>query len=144
MIDEKQKQIMVYVFLGFFIFATGILLMNTINDVFVVNLPVEDNGGVAVNIQDQTTRPFDLKINQIIGTGYTLANTPEVNQNSINLTDVTGLVVGDTIAVLEQNGMPQFLIGFITAINGNTVTMDTPVPFAYTTNATIFESPFSP
>lgn len=55
-----------------------------VNNSYVTNLPVEDNGGLSVNIQDQTTRPFDIPLNQILDDSYTLANTPEINQYDID------------------------------------------------------------
>ena len=103
-----------------------------VNNSYVTNLPVEDNGGLSVNIQDQTTRPFDIPLNQILDDSYTLANTPEINQYDINLTDTTGLTVGDKIAFLEQNGLEQIYFGFIKSITGNTITLNAPVPFGFT------------
>lgn len=99
--------------------------------------PLESNGGIPVNIQDQTTRPFDIKINQILNTNLSIADTPIVDQYDINLTNTSSLNIGDKIAFLEQNGFPQLMNGQILGINGNTITMDRPVPFNFTPSATV-------
>lgn len=115
------------------IILSGMLIKTT----HVTNLPIEENGGLAVNIQDQTTRPFSLKVNQIINSSYTLASVPVINTYDLNFTTVGTLVVGDKIALLEQNGFPQILQGKILAINGNVITLDRPVPYNFTPSATI-------
>ena len=99
--------------------------------------PLEENGGIPVNVQDQTTRPFSIRVNQILDTNFTLANSPVVNQYDINLIDTSSLIIGDKIAFLEQNGDAQLMQGQILGILGNTITMDRPVPYNFTPSATI-------
>jgi len=106
----------------------------------IQDLPIEENGGIAVNVQDQTTRPFDIRVNQIISSAYSLTVAPTVNSYDFTLNTTAGLAIGDGIALLEQNGMPQLLFGEIQNIAGNVVTIDTPVPFNFTPSiTTVFE-----
>lgn len=99
--------------------------------------PLESNGAIPVNVQDQTTRPFDTRVNQIISTAYELTITPTINTYDLTLNTTIGLVVGDDIAFLEQNGMPQILFGEILAININTITLDTLVTWNFTPSKTV-------
>lgn len=98
--------------------------------------PLESNGAIPVNIQDQTTRPFAIKVNQILDTNFTLASAPIVNTYDLELIDTSTLSIGDKIAFLEQNGFPQLMQGQILNIIGNNITMDRPVPYNFTPSAT--------
>lgn len=106
-----------------------------------ISWPLEVNGGIPVNVQDQTTRPFDIRVNQILNsTNYELTIVPTVESYNLTLNTTVGLIVGDNVAVLEQNGMPQLFFGSILAVNGNTLTLDTQVPFNFTlSNSVVFE-----
>lgn len=102
--------------------------------------PLEENGAIPINIQDQTSRPFDIRVNQIISSAYSLTAVPTINTYDLTLNTTSGLAVGDSIAFLEQNGMPQLLFGEILAININTITLDTLIPWNFTpANTTVFE-----
>lgn len=128
----------------FFILLSGCSNIKSIElnesiPVNVTNLPIEENGGLSVNIQDQTTRPFAIRVNQILNSSYTLAESPTVNSYNVTLTDALTVSVGDYISFLEQNGMPQLLFGEVLAKDLNVLTLDTPVPYAYIPqNTTIF------
>lgn len=99
---------------------------------FIENL-FEENGGLPVNVQDQTTRPFDIRMNQIIdNSSYSLASVPIIDSYDLILNTTLGLTIGDNIAFLEENGMPEILFGKILNIAGNRITLDEPVPHNYT------------
>ncbi len=106
------------------------------NQVEIIS-PLESNGGIPVNIQDQNTRPFDIRINQIIDNTMTLAQAPTINTYDVVLTVGHGVVTGDTIAFLEQNGMVQLFFGEVLNVVGDTITMDTLVPWSFTPSNTI-------
>lgn len=124
----------------------GILILLVVTLTFQVSaqgmlrdgVPTEENGGIPVNIQDQTTRPFSIRINQILNnSSYALANTPVLDQYVIELNTTSGLSIGDGIAFLEQNGEPQIFFGYIEGITGNNITMDSLIPFNFTPSNTL-------
>ncbi|GAG89592.1 unnamed protein product, partial [marine sediment metagenome] len=82
--------------------------------------------------QDLSTRAIDIKVNVILDDTLTLATTPTVNSYDYNLTAGHGVIIGDNLGILEQNGVPQIYTGFVLNVVGNVVTMDTPVPIAFT------------
>jgi hypothetical protein len=93
-----------------------------------------------VNLQDQATRPFDIRINEIVSTDYNLSNNATIDSYDINLTSTVGLSVGDSLAILEQNGIPHIYFGEIQSILSNTVTMDSPIPYKFESGvASVFE-----
>lgn len=136
---NKNKLFLILLFSIFFInfiSAQGMIEENAVK----IKDPLESNGAIPVNIQDQETRPFDTRVNQIISSSYSLTVSPTVDSYNLTLNTTTGLIVGDTIAFIEQNGIAQIYFGEIEAINGNVITMDSPVPFNFTPSATsVFE-----
>lgn len=105
----------------------------------VINVETETGVSFDVYIQDQTTRPFDIQVNQIIDDyNYSLAVTPVINDHLVTLDSVVGLSVGDKIAFLEQNGMPQIFFSQIKSISGNDLTLGDPIPFGFSVLATVF------
>ncbi|MCK4818549.1 hypothetical protein KA005_22455 [bacterium] len=90
-----------------------------------------------VNLQDQTTRPIDTRINRIVDDTITLAAVPTVDQYDLTLTTGHGVIIGNNLAFLEQNGDPQIYFGEVLNVVGDVVTMDTPVPFAFTPATTV-------
>ena len=102
--------------------------------------PIESNGAIPVNIQDQTSRPFAVKVNQIINSNINLTDQAVIGSYDINVTAGHGIVAGDEITILEQNGIARLWYGTVQAVNVNTITMDSPAPNNFTTtNSTIFE-----
>lgn len=93
--------------------------------------PVEDNGGVPVNVQDQTTDLFSLKLTKQITGELTLGGTPIVNEYAVTLSDAESVSGGQSIAILEQDGVPRLLYGKILSKDGNTLTLDTPVNYPF-------------
>lgn len=108
--------------------------------------PVESNGAIPVNIQDQTTRPFDIRVNQILNQNITLAVTPTVNSYDVTLTAGHGVITGDSLALVEQNGEPQLWFGVVKNVVGDVITMDSPAPYPFTienTSVFTFNNDFS-
>jgi len=127
--------------IGAVILAIVLVLISfsTIGVAYVTNLPIEENGGVAVNVQDQTTPPFAIRINQIESQDYSISSTPEINTYNITINSSTGLSIGDKLAVIEQNGEARLFFGEILNIIGNVLIMDSLIPFNFTTAATVFK-----
>lgn len=100
------------------------------------DLILESNGGIPVNVQDQTTRAVDIRMNQILDDTITLAAQPSVDSYDVTLTTGHGVIIGDSLALLEQNGMAQILFGDVLNVVGDVITLDTPVPWAFTVATT--------
>lgn len=101
-------------------------------------LQLESNGGVPVNIQDQTTQSFAFKCYQVVDDTLSLASSPTVGAYTITLSPGHGLVGGETIAVLEENSYFDIYWGNVLSVAGDVATIDTQVPFAFSTSATVF------
>lgn len=127
------NKLIIKVFLIVLLFGIGIAVAEVVNlKKGLEDIELEANGGLPVNIQDQTTRPFDIQVNQILSTAYSITVSPTINTRIIELNTTIGLSTDDKIAFLEENGMPQIYFGFITAISGNNITMNSPVPYNFT------------
>ena len=92
---------------------------------------VEDNGGLAVNLQDQTTQALDLRFIQQLDVD-SLANPTAVGDLDIDLTDATGFVDGNVVGFVNPNGNFCFPKQVGAAV-GNTITIDTPIDRVYPT-----------
>lgn len=104
--------------------------------------PLEVNGGIPVNLQDQTTRAASFRMNQPIITNISLATNGIINSYNLTLSPGHGVLVGNTLGVLEQNGMEEIFAGEVLSIvNINTVVLDSPIPYNFSvTNSTLFTS----
>ena len=100
------------------------------------------NGGLDVNIQDQTTRPLDLRFIQATGTATTTNGVAVVDAVTLTLTDATGFSAGAYIALLDGAG-GFFFATQIGAPAGNVITLDTPIDQAYVSGATVLETSFA-
>lgn len=136
---EKNKKILVGIFVGLMVF--GILSISAssgivvdLTEFFNVKIvdPIESNGGIPVNIQDQTTQPLDLYFSQEIGSRTNLTNNIFLNDVNITLDSVASVSVGNAIGIFSGvSGENRFYFGEVLAINGNNVTLDSPIDFNY-------------
>jgi len=101
--------------------------------------PLESNGAVPVNVQDQHSRALDLKF--LKGEGFTtLTADTVVGSSVISVTSTTGMAVDKTIGLVNPNG--QFYFGEIISIDVLDVTLDTPLDQVFdntTSNVVIAE-----
>lgn len=87
--------------------------------------PLESNGAIPVNIQDQHSLAIDLNFIQSQG-ATTLSLDISAEDNTITLTDATGFVDGNVIAIFSSAGI--FYFGQQVGVAaGNVITLDTPV-----------------
>ena len=84
-----------------------------------------------VNVQDQTTDSIDIKINFVLDDTIKLAVAGIVDSYDITLDTGHGVVAGDKLAILEQNGAPQIYYGKVLSMAGDVATMDTSIPYAF-------------
>lgn len=90
--------------------------------------PLELNGAVPVNIQDQHTRAFDLVFNKQVA-ATTLATAAAAGDKTLTLTSATGFVDDVTVSVTDGNIYP-FFAKQVGAAAGNVITLDRPVDVA--------------
>ena len=96
------------------------------------SLTIESNNALPVNIQDQTTEIVDLYFNQNLD-AVTLASNRSIDDTSFDLVAGHGASVGNTLCLVEAGRYTQTTI---LSVVTNTITVDTPLDFAYTTAAT--------
>lgn len=89
---------------------------------------VESNGGLAVNIQDQHSPVLDIYMHRHLGS-VTLANNLAIGDYSFDFVAGHGASAGEVLC-LKENG--RYYQGTITNVAVDTITVDTPVDYAYT------------
>ncbi len=93
--------------------------------------PLESNGGVPVNIQDQHTAALDLHFIQVQET-TTLTVQADPEDETITVASTTGFVAGNVVGIISGTG--EFYFGKqVGAVAGNVVTLDTPIDKVFTT-----------
>jgi hypothetical protein len=99
-----------------------------------VDLPIEANGGVATNVQDQTSDIAfgPLYIDQ--NTGNLLASPTAINDYTISLSPGHGAIIGDII-VLRENSHHFWaeILSFATDV----ATIDRPLDYAFSTGSEV-------
>ena len=88
------------------------------------------DGGVDVNIQDQTTRPIIAKFNRVTNS-TTLASDATLEDTTITVTSATGIAVGSYIILFNPTDV-KFAFATATDISGAPdIVIDTPLDFAF-------------
>lgn len=93
--------------------------------------PIESNGAIPVNIQDQTSPPLDLFFIQALGAPTNLSNNISIDDRTITIGNTTNFIDGTYVGIFcpeenrfyfaEQQGAPV----------GNNITLDTPLDFEF-------------
>lgn len=98
-------------------------------------VPLESNGGVPVNIQDQTSDIIDLHLTRFID-DVTIVSGVSIDDGSISLSCATLPVSGNTICLKESYAFYQAEIITVTPDGGDnyTLLMTMPADYAYTTS----------
>ena len=121
----------------FIINASEVINMRDWLKVEIVS-PIESNGGIPVNIQDQTSPAFDTYFAKALGGSITfLQANSTFDTYTINLTSTTNYSIGDYVGIAEVD---KSYFGEVLAVNGTIITLDTPLDSSYTTNAIVFSS----
>lgn len=92
-------------------------------------VPLEKNGGVPVNLQDQTSPPVIFYLNQKTGES-TLAAPTVINTYTITVTDATTFIVDRYVGLYNIQNQRVYS-GIILSVAGNVLTMNNPLNFAY-------------
>lgn len=104
-------------------------------NVKIVN-PLESNGAIPVNVQDQNSRTFDVYFGQTIGTPTTLTTDAVIDSYSISVTTGHGILVGDKIAMFDAVGQRVYIGEALTSAT-NLITLDTPLNYSYASASTV-------
>lgn len=118
-----------------FVAASGTDVINLRDWVKVqVVSPLESNGAIPVNIQDQHTEIVDLKLSRVLD-NITLLQNYSINDVIINIS-TTGIIptIDMTLCLKEGSAFYQARPVLITPLGGNnySLKMDTPLDFAFT------------
>lgn len=97
---------------------------------------LEPSGSLPVTLQDQTTPTLIVPLSQIANT-TTVLNIGTIDTNTIDVTVTTGFVDGTFIVIADLVNNRYYTGEQVGAIAGNTVTLDTPLDFAYAAGAAI-------
>lgn len=97
--------------------------------------PVESNGAIPVNIQDQTTRTGDTYFSQAIGAITTLQADATIDEYSINVTTGHGILVEEMLALFDSQGQRVYF-GEVLTSGTNIITLDTPLNYNYNSSST--------
>lgn len=97
------------------------------------NVNVESNGGLAVNIQDQTSPLFDLYFLQAIGAPTTISSAVTIGDTDIEVVSGANLSVGDYMGVFCPTEGRYFFAEVLAndAETPATISVDTPSDFAF-------------
>lgn len=96
------------------------------------SVPLETNGGVPVNIQDQTTPPFALFFAKELAPATTLSANTAIDDVSIVVTDPAGFAPGVYIGVFSGvSGEERYYFAEVLTVVTNTLGLDTPLDFAF-------------
>jgi len=123
-----MKNNLVIIFIGFFLILGVIFALQKL-----INISYISNEQVPVVLQDQTTEIVDYYLTVPFKNITLLA---DININDVNITvnDTTGISVFDAINMKSKNNWYQALI---TAINGNVLTLNTPIDCCYNTSSLV-------
>lgn len=116
--------------------------INTRKEVYLVDpvtkkkVNVEQNGGLAVNIQDQHSTALDLYFIKAIGAPTTLLADANSEDTTITLTSTTGFTNGVTVGIFTAEG--SFYFGRqIGAPAGSDISLDTPIDKAFLSGSSV-------
>jgi hypothetical protein len=97
---------------------------------------IHEDGSSDVNIQDQTTPPFQYYLLKELKTDIKLQNPANKNDETLVVTSGNGFVVGEYIVLWEDSKFEQNRVTNVD-IDGVTITIDSPLCCAFSTNATV-------
>jgi len=98
-----------------------------------IKTPIEENGGVPVNLQDQTTPTIILPLIQLLGTTAITADAV-IGEYTIAVASASGFVVGQHFRIIDVAN-DRYYYATILGISGLNITLDTQFDFAYVSGA---------
>lgn len=143
---ELDKKTISYIIVGLLIFLALLFLKNPLSvavidpvsfnettlDVSIVS-PLELNGGIPVNIQDQNSVPVDFFFTQIKGIPTSVAVETSIDDYTVTVTSASNCSVGDYVGIFNADNSTnnRAYFGTILSISGNNITLDTPIDFEF-------------
>jgi len=108
----------------------------------VVNTP--GSGGIDVNVQDQTSPPFDLFFSRANGPPTTIAEVA-VSIESLNkdiiVADATNIEIGDYLGIFSgDSDEGRYYWGDVIGKAGNVITMDSPIDYPFVAGDTVLST----
>ena len=119
--------------------ANGNQLVSIIDPVTGKQVQVESNGGLAVNIQDQHSRAFDLYFAQDVGSSTTLIADTVAEAYTMSCTTGHGLVATNFFVMFDPISQHGFTAEVVSIAGDNTVNLDRPLPFAFPSATTVIQ-----
>lgn len=110
----------------------------------VQNFFVWDSGFPGFIPSDQYTRSFDFALAKIINPFLKLSTPTVTNEYTLNLFSGHGLTGGEILMMYDHiSGGDRYYTGNVFSVDGDIITMDTPLSFAFdVTNTTVFHIQF--
>ena len=96
----------------------------------IAQVVTNDGSYIDVSVQDQTTPPVDFYFTKAPGARTSLSASVAIDDYDITVVDATGCSPGDYFGVFNIAGDRAYF-GEILSIATNTLTMDTPIDFAF-------------
>jgi hypothetical protein len=100
---------------------------------------VESNGALAVNIQDQHTRAFDLFFSQDVGSPTTLTTDAVEDEYSISVTTGHGLVAGNELVLVDPAAQRGDTLQVVSVAGDNTVELDRPLSYSFASATSVVQ-----
>jgi len=95
-------------------------------------ITVDQYGNLNVSISDQYTEALKLKLHTVSASGSLLASNTTIDTYTMEFNAGHSAVVNNLICIKENGRFSQFKI---TNVATNTITVDSPIDYAYTTDA---------
>ncbi len=96
---------------------------------FFHNVPVELNGGIPVNLQDQTS-PLIIASMSVEVAATMMDAAGSIDDLTIDVVDSTGFIIGQYLSIFSVADN-RFYLASVLGIASNTITLDTPLDFAF-------------
>lgn len=94
--------------------------------------PLEENGALPVNVQDQTTPIFGLYFLKPTGLPTTLASGTSVDDRTVTVASSANFSVGNQVGIFSSvSGGGRFFFAEVLSISVNDITIDTPLDHTF-------------
>jgi hypothetical protein len=104
-----------------------------------IQSPLESNGAMPVNIQDQASRAFDIFFTQDVGSPTTLTTDTVEDTYVISVTTGHGFVSGDDFVIIDPVTQRGFTGEVLSTAGDNAVTLDRPLTFNFPSATSIVQ-----
>lgn len=125
---DKKNFLWIFVFL--LVSSSFVSAWNFEGDNVKIIAPLESNGAIPVNIQDQHTPTVIVPLSEVINT-TNLSDATTLNDLTINITNTDGFIDGVFIVIADPINGRYYISHQIGDPVGNVITVDTPLDFAY-------------